>query len=221
VHREITQWIPEHSVSATDSMSRIVTQLAGAPLQAGKTVWRLGRDAERRTRDLLTLVSERALLAALDATVDMITDERVIDRVIERTEAAGIAQRVADRLLEDGIVEQIAERAFSGPELERMLAVAFESALPEEVIAQLLASEAVWILVDEIARSPSVTEAITQQSTGFLDQVAGKARDRSREADTTVQRLAQRLSRRRRHGSDTEHNGEADVNKPLSSGSTE
>jgi hypothetical protein len=220
VHREITQWIPEHSVSATDSLSHLVTQLACAPLQLGRSARRLGTDVERRTRDVLALASERALLAALDAMVVRIMDERVIDRVIERAEAAGVAQRVADRILEDGIAEQIAERAFSGPELERILAVAFESALPEEVIAQLLASEAVWILVDEIARSPAVTEAITQQSTGFLDQVVGKARDRSREADATVQRLAERLSRGRRHGGDAPQSGEADVNKPLPSSST-
>lgn len=208
-------------MSAADSVSQLATQLASFPLQVGRSAWRLGSDVERRTRDVLVLVSERALLAALDAMVVRITDERVIDRVIERIEATGIAQRVADRILEDGIAEQIAERAFSGPELERMLAVAFESALPEEVIAQLLASEAMWILVDEIARSPAVTEAITQQSTGFLDQVVGKARDRSREADATVQRLAERLSRRRRHGDEAPHKGEADVNKPLSSGSTQ
>ena len=135
----------------------------------------------------------------LPVALGRMLEQAVIDRVLERAEAAGIAQRVADRILEDGIAEQIAERVLSGPELERMLTAAFQSSLPEEVISQLLASEAVWILVDEIARSPSVTEAIAHQSTGFLDQVAGKARDRSRQADARLQRIARRIGRDRGH----------------------
>jgi hypothetical protein len=127
-------------------------------------------------------------------------EDRVIDRVFERAEAAGVAQRVADRILEDGIAEQIAERAFSGPELERILAAAFKTALPDELVGELLASEAVWVLVDEIARSPSVTEAIAHQGEGFLDQVAAKARDRSRRADDRVLKLAERLRRRGSRG---------------------
>ena len=53
-------------------------------------------------------------------------------------------------------------------------------------------------MVDEIARSPAVTEAITQQSLGFADQVAGGVRDRSRNADEVLERVARRALRRRR-----------------------
>ncbi len=121
-----------------------------------------------------------------------------------------MTQRIAEHMLEDGIAEQVADRVLSGPELERILTAAFQSTLPEELIAQVLESEAVWILVDEIARSPSVTEAIAHQGTGFLDQVAEKARDRSRDADVRVQRLAQRLRRRRGGG------GLESIDTPLS-----
>ena len=54
-----------------------------------------------------------------------------------------------------------------------------------------------WSLIDEIAGSPAVTEAIAQQSVGFADHVAGTVRDRSRTADAKLERAAWSLLRRR------------------------
>ena len=188
-------------MSSADSFLHTATRLAAAPLRLAVEVSEGALTATRQAQRAMATRAEEAALALLDAFVARMMDEQVIDRVLERAEAAGLAQRVVDRILEDGVIEQVADRVLSGPELERMLAAAFRSALPDEVIAQLLASEAVWILVDEIARSPSVTEAISHQGTGFLEQVAAKARDRSRTADARVQRLAERLSRRKRSDS--------------------
>ena len=55
-----------------------------------------------------------------------------------------------------------------------------------------------WLLVDQIASSPAVTEAISQQSRGFADQVAGEVRLSSQRADAGLERVAQRLLRRNR-----------------------
>ncbi|HEY2436214.1 MAG TPA: hypothetical protein VGH93_03475, partial [Solirubrobacteraceae bacterium] len=176
-----------------ESLFQLATQVATAPLRVAVSAAEIGGRMERDARRALTSNAERALIAGLDAVVTRMLEEDVIDHVLERAETVGVAQRIADRILDDGIAEQIADRAFSGPELERILASAFRSALPEELIAQLLASEAVWMLVDEIARSPSVTEAIAHQGTGFFEQVAAGARDRSRRADARVQRIAKRL----------------------------
>jgi hypothetical protein len=197
------------------SLFNAATQLANAPLRGVVALGESGRELERRTRTALTAASERTLLAGIDAILARVLDDEVIDHVLERAETAGVAQRVADRILEDGTVEQIAQRTFSGPELERMLAAAFASALPEEVIAQLLASEAIWILVDEIARSPSVTEAIAHQGTGFFEQVAARAREHSRAADTRVQRMAHRL---RPHRGPADGGSELPLARPASSG---
>jgi hypothetical protein len=50
-------------------------------------------------------------------------------------------------------------------------------------------------MVEEIAQSPAVTEAIAQQSVGFADQVAGGVRVRSRNADAWLERTARRALR--------------------------
>jgi hypothetical protein len=142
----------------------------------------------------------------------------VIERVTDQLLAAGVAQTIGDRLLEDGIAEQVAVRLLDGPELERIVELALESPgaervltqivdsrvvdetvvrVMEEVAARLPQSAAMWTLIDEIAQSPAVTEAITQQGVGFADQVAGEVRERSRKADARLERAAWRLLRRR------------------------
>jgi hypothetical protein len=66
---------------------------------------------------------------------------------------------------------------------ERLVARVIESGLLDEVVHRLVESEDLWLLVEEIARSPAVTDAITRQSGGFADQVANGVRARSRSAD--------------------------------------
>ena len=83
------------------------------------------------------------------------------------------------------------------PGVERAVASLFESRLLDQVVARLLSGPELWRVVDEVARSPAVTEAIQHQSLGFADQVAGEVRDRTRTADAVVERTTRRLLRRR------------------------
>ena len=73
-----------------------------------------------------------------------------------------------------------------------------DSRLLDEVFTRLLESEELWLLVEEIARSPAVTEAITQQSLGFADQVGDEVRNRSGNADVWLERVARRVRHPRR-----------------------
>lgn len=141
--------------------------MATLPLRGTAAILDAGFALERSARTALKASASRLALDALDT---LLTGD-AIDLVLERIEAAGVAQRVAQRILEDGIAEQ--------------------------VVTLLLESEELWVLVDEIARSPSVTEAITHQSAGFVDQVTDTVRDRSRDADAWVERAARRLRRHR------------------------
>ncbi|MGN6371762.1 MAG: hypothetical protein ACTHM1_02050 [Solirubrobacteraceae bacterium] len=180
-------------MSLLSSIAAAGTRTALAPVRVPVAVLGAGRAIERRTRAELIAAFERALPDLVDnLSAQLLTDE-IVDRALARVEQSGITQRIADRMLADGIAEQIAERALAGPELERMIAAAFRGPLVEEAVTQLLESQAVWVLVDEIAHSPSVTEAIAHQGSGFLDQVAARLRERSRRADSRVQELAHRV----------------------------
>jgi hypothetical protein len=123
--------------------------------------------------------AERLTLATLDAVLASRLGEEAVDRVLD----SELAKRAIARA-----VERVADEMGEGP--------ALDSPAMDRLVARLLESEELWLIVDEIAQSPAVTEAITRQSVGFADQVAGQVRDRSRSADARLERAARRMLRR-------------------------
>ena len=130
--------------------------------------------------------AEDAALAALDAVLASRVGAEAVDRIV----ASDLAARAVGKALEGPLVDSIArdiarytvlERFADGmledPELERLLVRVLDSKLLDEAVARLLEGDELWLVVDEIAQSPAVTEAITRQSIGFADQVAGGVRD--------------------------------------------
>jgi hypothetical protein len=107
-----------------------------------------------------------------------------VEDSIDRGIADGLVERIVDRLVAEGVVERAVDRVFD------------EQRVIDEIVKRLIESEALWVLVDEIAQSPAVTEAIGRQSIGFADQVAGQVRLRSRKADARIERVARRALRR-------------------------
>ena len=177
----------------------------------------------RASLGVLDALLERLLAEdALDLMIKRIEAAEVPERVADRMLDDGIAERVATRVIEGQELERmlvealssdqmqgaltraleheavghLLERLVASPGNERLVALLIDSPLPEEIVRQLLETEALWVFVDEIARSPSVTEAIAHQGAGFVDEIADRARDRSRSADQWVQRIARRVGRR-------------------------
>jgi hypothetical protein len=119
---------------------------------------------------------------------------------------AGISleRRAVDRLLESGELE----RLLGSPRLQAIVAqlirsegaahlldTFFDSGLFDRLVDRLLSSDGLWRLVDEIAASPKVRAALSQQGLGFADQVGDAMRARSRKADRRLERAADRLRR--------------------------
>lgn len=111
-------------------------------------------------------------------------------------------ERLLAALLQSDHMQQSLRRAFESDGARQMLDSFFDSGLFDQFVDRLLASDTLWHLIDEIADSPAVTAAITQQSLGFVDQVGGEVRGRSRRADDWLERKARRLSPRHRDASD-------------------
>jgi hypothetical protein len=175
------------------------------------------RDLSRRGGDVLG----RTMVAMLDAALQSPHTDNALARapeIVDRVAEHLLDDDLIDRLLAPGIAEHIAVRVLEGPELERMVVAALERPetelmltrivgspvieaaviqVVEDVMARLPQGEALWGLIDEVAVSPAVTEAITQQGFGFADQVTEDIRDRSRSVDARLERAARRLIRRR------------------------
>ena len=152
----------------------------------------------------------RPLSGAVLTTLDAVLASRLAGEVVDRVVASPVAERAVSRALAGPLVEQLAqdlvryavlERAaetlLDGDAIDRVADAALESPAMERLVARILESDEVWVLVDEIAGSPQVTRAISQQGMGFADQVAGGVRARSRNADAWLERGARRALRRK------------------------
>jgi hypothetical protein len=159
-------------------------------------------------------------LAALDAALESRFAEEAVDRVLQSAltervlrkalagaliDAAGqdiarraVIERISEPLVATGELDRIVDAVLASPAAERVVARFIDSPLVDEAVARLLESEDLWLLVDEIARSPAVTEAIGKQSISFADQVAGAVRARSLNADERLEVAVRGLVARRK-----------------------
>jgi hypothetical protein len=200
---------------------------AGVVFEAGVALEQRTRAALTAAAGQLALDTFDALLAsdAIDLVLERIETAGVAQHVAQRMLEDGIAEQIVTRVLQgpeleqivtnavdsertvDGLarileseaVERLLSRLLGSPAGERLVAQVLGSPLLTETVTRLLESEQLWILVDEIARSPSVTEAITSQSASFVDQVTDRVRVSSRDADAWVERTARRIGRRRKN----------------------
>ena len=144
---------------------------------------------ERRTRAAAGDLAGRAALAVVDAVVASPYTERAVDRVLD----SPLAEHAIGHSMSGPLVMRIVE----SPALGRTVGQVMDSRLLVQVVARLLESEELWLLVDEVAQSPAVTEAIAQQGLGFADEVADQVNQRTRRADAITERVARRLLHRR------------------------
>ncbi len=135
-------------------------------------------------------VTLRPIAGAVEAAagVGVELERRAVDRLLESGEL--------ERLLAGERVQAVVRQVLESEGAKSLIDVFFDSGLFEQFVQRLAASDALWQLVDEIAQSPSVTAAISQQGLGFADQMGGEMRARSRRADDWLERAAQRLTGR-------------------------
>lgn len=116
-------------------------------------------------------------------------ERRAVERVLDNPDI----ERLPSAALDSAWTQAAIKNALATDGAKQLVANLFESGLFDEIVDRLLASDALWRLVDELASSPAVADAITQQGLGFADQVGDVARARSRTADDWLERRARRL----------------------------
>jgi hypothetical protein len=160
---------------------------------------RVGGEAVDRV--LASDLAARAVGRALEGPlVEAVARDVVRYAVLERLSDGVLDDPALERLLASALESPAAERllatALDSPAAERMLVRVLDSKLLDEAVRRALEGEELWLVVNEIAQSPAVTAAITRQSIGFADQVAGGVRGGSRNADAWLERAARRALRR-------------------------
>jgi hypothetical protein len=117
-------------------------------------------------------------------------ERRAVQRVLDSPEV----ERLPSAALDSEWTQAAIRNALASDGAKQLVASLFESGLFDEILDRLVEREALWRMVDELASSPAVTAAITQQGLGFADQVGDVARARSRSADDWLERRARRLA---------------------------
>lgn len=168
--------------------------LLGLPAAVMRPVARAAEDRALRLLD--RALASRFVEDAMERVLASVLVESVGRELARQT----VIERVGEQLITDEALDRIVAAALDSPKTERVVAQVIDSRLLDDAVSRLLESDDLWILVDEVARSPAVTDAITQQGRGFADQVAGVVRDRSRTADDRLEGAARRLLRRGQNG---------------------
>ena len=180
--------VSESEQPKTNGPGRVLRPIIGIGSQAASVTLRpfsgmfdaaaeAGVGLERRAVDRLFDSSE------LERFLDTAFNSPAVAAALRRAVQGNMVRQLIDDLFDSGLIDHLLDRFFTSGALDRFL-------------LGLLNSEALWQLIDEIAASPAVTAAISQQGLGFADQVGEQVRERSRKADDWVERAARRLIHR-------------------------
>jgi hypothetical protein len=134
--------------------------------------------------------------AVIERIVDDLLAGDTLEHVLTIAERREVAIRVTDRALDDGAADRLVEHLLEHPELERILDGALASRFAHSAATRLGESEDVLRVVDAIARSESVRDALQAQSTGLATELADEVRGRTSRVDDMLERRARALLRR-------------------------
>jgi hypothetical protein len=162
----------------------------------------LGRRAEHDARAAAGDVARWATLSVLDG----ILASSVADEATDRVMASRWAERTVVQAVDGEQAHRALAAALESPALERAVAQVIDSRLADDAVARvvdrtlarLTDSPALWSLVEAVAASAAVRDAVTQQGTGFAEELAEDVRERSRQADEQLEHAARRLLHWRR-----------------------
>jgi hypothetical protein len=149
--------------------------------------WRLS-DVTRAPLGMIRAVERRgrraaadALIAAADGWLSSPELDRIVTAIVQH-EGSG---RIADRILTSPLARHVGRQAV-------------DSGALDAVLDRLVEREAFWALVDVVAGSPAVGEAIGRQSRSAVTDVVDGLRDGAVQADDWLERVARRAVGRRR-----------------------
>jgi hypothetical protein len=162
----------------------------------------LGRRAERDARAAAGDVARWATLTVLDTILASSVADEAVDRVL----ASHWAERTVVQAVDGEQAHRALAAALESPAVERAVAQVIDSRLADEAVMRIVErtlerlpeNPALWALIEVIAQSEAVRDAVSQQGMGFAQEVAGDVRDRSRNADAQLEHAARRLLHWRR-----------------------
>jgi uncharacterized RDD family membrane protein YckC len=154
--------------------------LAGA---AGRAAFFPARTAARAWRD------------EFESVVDEVLSAPEIARLIDNALAAPLPDEVVRSIVRHRVIERVVAELASSGELDRLLNAALASPRAVELTDRVLASDATQHALRQLAASPAVRDAITQQTTGFAEELLESVRVSAVKLDDRVEDAVRRRKR--------------------------
>jgi uncharacterized RDD family membrane protein YckC len=132
-------------------------------------------------------VAARASRGPLEAAAD----EHLVpelSRLIDRALAQSLPEELVHSMVEHRVLERMAAELAESGALDRTIESALASPRTSELVDRVVKSEEMRRAIREIVASREVREAITQQTTGFFEEIAADVRRRARRLDDRIDR---------------------------------
>lgn len=136
----------------------------------------VARAIERRSRRAVA----DAVIATTDAWLSSPELERIVVAIVEHEGT----ERLADRILDSPLARRIGRQAV-------------DAGMVDALLDRLAEREVFWALIDTVAGSAAVSEAIATQSRSAVTDVVDGVRDGAAQADDWLERIALRVVGRR------------------------
>src|SRR4051794_4663221 len=126
-----------------------------------------------------------AQVTGLDEALETAAEEAIV-RAVESQAFA----HTLDRVLQGPAIEEAMGRALDSPTVERALVNALDSRAIEGFWDKLLASDELQRIVEQVAQSPEVRDALRAQSVGFIGDIGRALQRAGRRLDAAFERAA-------------------------------
>ena len=137
---------------------------------AGRLAFFPARVAARASRGPLEAAADEHLVPELSRLIDRALAQSLPEELVHSLVEHRVLERIAAELAETGALDELVEKALASPRTQ-------------ELTDRIVNSEEMRLAIRHIVASPEVREAVTQQTTGLVEELFGEIRARARRLD--------------------------------------
>jgi uncharacterized RDD family membrane protein YckC len=142
---------------------------------AGRLAFFPARVAARASRGPLEAAADEHLVPELSRLIDRALAQSLPEELVHSLVEHRVLERIATELAETGALDELVEKALASPRTQ-------------ELTDRIVNSEEMRLAIRHIVASPEVREAVTQQTTGLVEELFGEIRERARRLDDRFDR---------------------------------
>jgi uncharacterized RDD family membrane protein YckC len=142
---------------------------------AGRLAFFPARVAARASRGPLEAAADEHLVPELSRLIDRALAQSLPEELVHSVVEHRVLERMAREFAETGAFDRAVENALASPRTN-------------ELVDRIVNSEEMRRAIREIVASREVREAVTQQTSGFIEEIAANIRQRARRLDDRIDR---------------------------------